>query len=148
MVKGMVLAAAAALAMAAPAQAAGQVRNGVELDGGNHRQLNAEVIEVQGTHRSAGAIVATDAIAGAVVGTAVGGGVALYHRYIEDGSNGNWGNWQRDLALGAAIGLGVGLVVGVVDAASSADRAPVRGAVVDERPSGFNAPIMMHGARF
>ncbi|HUC07935.1 MAG TPA: hypothetical protein VMR96_07570 [Solirubrobacterales bacterium] len=149
MAKGMIVAVAAALVMSGPAQAAGPIRNGVEIDRPGDRQLNAEVVEVQSSRRPAGAIVLTDAIGGAVVGTAVGGGVALYRRFVENGSNGQWGNWQRDLALGAAIGLGAGLIVGVIDAsANAADRAPVRGAVVDERPSGFNAPIAVHGGRF
>jgi outer membrane lipoprotein SlyB len=79
-------------------------------------QLAAEVAEVQ-TRRSAAAIIAQDALYGGIAGLAIGAGVALL-------SGGD--NWGRDLAIGAGAGLLAGGIFGAVDAASNADRAPVR----------------------
>jgi hypothetical protein len=78
--------------------------------------LRAEIVEVQ-TRRSAGAIIATDALYGGIAGLAIGAGVALIQ---------NDGNWARDLTLGAGVGLLVGGLLGALDAASMgalADRA-------------------------
>jgi hypothetical protein len=75
----------------------------------------AAVIEVQ-AHRNPGAVIAQDALYGGLAGLAIGAGVALLQ---------NDGNWGRDLAIGAGAGLLIGGVFGAVDAASSADRAPV-----------------------
>jgi hypothetical protein len=78
-------------------------------------QLAAEVVEVQ-THRSAGAVIAQDALYGGLAGLAIGAGVALIS---------NDGNWGRDLAIGAGAGLIAGGIFGAVDAATMADRRPV-----------------------
>jgi hypothetical protein len=78
-------------------------------------QLAAEVLEVQG-HRSTAAVIAQDALYGGLAGLAIGAGVALIS---------NDGNWGRDLAIGAGIGLLAGGIFSAVDAASSADRAPI-----------------------
>ena len=77
------------------------------------RGLQDGLIEVN-THRSAGSIIATDALYGGLAGLAIGGGVALLQ---------NDGNWGRDLAIGAGAGLIIGGVFGAVNAASVADRA-------------------------
>src|SRR6267378_1693486 len=86
-----------------------------------------------------------DAIGGAVLGAAVGGGVAAYRRYVS--SESSWGNWQRDVAIGAGIGLAAGLILGAVDASSNADKR-FYGPVADERRVGFGAPSAAYGARF
>ena len=75
--------------------------------------LRAEVIEFQ-THRSAGAVIAQDALYGGLAGLAIGGGVALLS---------NDGNWGRDLAIGAGAGLIIGGIFGAVDVATMRDRA-------------------------
>jgi hypothetical protein len=69
------------------------------------------------SHRSAAAVIATDALYGGIAGLAIGAGVALLNN---DFSNG--GNWGRDLAIGAGAGLIIGGIFGAVDAASSSDR--------------------------
>lgn len=107
----------------------------------------AQEVAVVESRPSPAGIIVRDAIGGAIAGAAVGGGVAVYHRYIQNGSNGSWGDWQRDLAVGAGIGLAVGLVIGAVDAASSADRR-FTGPVADQRSIGFAPPMAMYGARF
>ncbi len=133
------------LSLAAPASAAGRDAS-VVPPSPSHSGLQQEVATVE-SRPSAGSIIVRDAIGGAVLGAAVGGGVAIYRRYIENGSNGQWGNWQRDLALGAGIGLAAGLILGAVDAASNADRG-FTGPVADQRRVGFDAPMAMYGARF
>src|SRR5204863_3736886 len=104
--------------------------------------LPAEVVEVE-QHRSPGSIIVTDAIGGAALGALAGGGVAAYRNYVQ---NEGWGNWQRDVLIGAGIGLGVGLIVGVASAAS-ADRT-FTGPIADQRVTGFSAPIPVYGAHF
>jgi hypothetical protein len=104
--------------------------------------LNAEVVEVQ-EHRSTGSVIIGDAIGGAALGALAGGGVAAYRNYVQ---NEGWGNWQRDVLIGAGIGLGVGLIVGVATAAS-ADRT-FTGPIADQRVTGFSAPIPVYGAHF
>ena len=131
------------LCAALPAPAATGVQR-VTASPSARERLNAEVVEVQSRPSAAG-IVARDAIGGAVVGAAVGGGVALCRRYCS--SNGSWGNWQRDVGLGAAIGLGVGLLFGAVDASSNADRV-FRGPVGEERNVGFAPAVANYGRRF
>jgi hypothetical protein len=106
--------------------------------------LSDQVVEVQ-SRPSAGGIIVRDALGGAIAGAVVGGGVALCNRYCS--SNGDWGNWQRDIGLGAAIGLGVGLLFGAVDAASNADTV-MRGPVADERATGFAPATAAYGRRF
>jgi len=143
MLKAMVVASALALALALPARAATNAQPHATLIP-SHQTLADEVVEVQ-TKPSPAGILARDAIGGAVLGTAVGGGVALYNRYVSDSKS--WGDWQKDLAYGALIGLAAGLVFGAVDAASSADRAFV-GPVADERRVGFGAPMANYGSKF
>jgi hypothetical protein len=87
-------------------------------------------------------VIVGDAIGGAIVGGLAGGGVAAYRNYV---SNEGWGDWQRDVLIGAGIGLG--LVLGVADAASSADRVSM-GPVADRRETGFGAPAALRAWRF
>ena len=123
MLKKGLLACALALGLAVPARA-------------EVTRLPDEVVTYETPHRNAAGAVVGDAIGGAVVGGLVGGGVAAYRNYV---SNEGWGNWQRDVLIGAGIGLGVGLIFGIADAASSADRTFV-GPVADQRQNGFSAP--------
>lgn len=145
MLKGTLAASALvlSLSLAAPASAAGRETSVVPP---SRSGLAQEVAVVESRPSPAG-IIARDAIGGAVAGAAVGGGVVLYRRYVENGSNGTWGDWKRDIAIGAGIGLAVGLVLGAVDAASNADRR-FTGPVADQRSIGFDAPVAMYGARF
>jgi hypothetical protein len=144
MSKTILLAPAFALALALPARAMTDAKptNQVTRATG----LGAEVVEVQARPSPVG-IIARDALGGAVAGAAVGGGVVLYRHYVTNNGNGDWGNWQRDIGLGAAIGLGVGLLFGAVDAASNADTV-MRGPVADERESGFSPATAAYGRRF
>ncbi len=144
MLKATLLAAALTFALAAPVHAA---NNDVRKAGVAPVQtaLPDDVVEVQSPHRNPAGTIAGDAIGGAVLGAAVGGGVALYNRYVP--TNGNWNNWERDVAIGAGIGLGVGLIFGAVDAASAADRAPT-GPLSDERVTGFGNMTPVYGSRW
>jgi hypothetical protein len=143
MLKGTLAASALvlSLSLAAPAHAAGRDASVVPPP---RSGLPQEVAVVESRPSPVG-IVARDAIGGAVLGAAVGGGVAAYRRYVS--SEASWGNWQRDVALGAGIGLAAGLILGAVDAASNADRRFI-GPVADERHIGFDAPMAMYGGRF
>ncbi len=143
MLKATLRGAACALALAVPAAHASEIQKaGVAPV---KTALPDDVVEVQTPHRNAAGVIVGDAIGGAVVGAAVGGGVALYN--YETSSNHDWGNWQRDLAVGAGIGLAAGLVFGAIDAAGSADRAPV-GPLSDQRQTGFGAYTPVYGMRF
>jgi hypothetical protein len=147
MLKGTLVALTAVLALALPARAASREAGSASLlppSPVTSTSFAQQVTTVE-SHPSAAGIIARDAIGGAVAGAAVAGGVILWRRYVE--SNGTWGNWQRDLALGAGIGLAVGLVFGAVDAASNADRR-FTGPVADERPSGFAPAVATYGRRF
>jgi hypothetical protein len=148
MLKGTLAAATlvVSLSLAAPASAAEHNASVVPPSPSARTSFQQEVPTVESRPSAAGIIV-RDAFGGAVLGAAVGGGVAAYRRYVENGSNGTWGNWQRDVLLGAGIGLAAGLVLGAVDAASNADRT-FTGPVADQRRTGFDAPIAMYGARF
>jgi uncharacterized protein YcfJ len=139
MLKGVAMACACALAL--PVQArAGIVRT---LETSPSREtLRQQVMEVQ-ERRSPGSIIITDAIGGAALGALAGGGVAAYRNYVQDEG---WGNWQRDVLIGAGIGLGVGLLIGVASAAS-ADRT-FTGPIADQRPTGFSSPVPIYGKRF
>jgi hypothetical protein len=147
MLKTMALVSALSLLAVAPAKAATDVTTRITTTDSSHTSLPAEVVEVQSTRRSAGSIIVGDAIGGAVLGTAAGGGVALYNRY-KSGNDGTWGNWQRDLAIGAGIGLAVGLIYGGIDAATSASADRAYAATVDQRGNGFSAPVGQYGMRF
>jgi hypothetical protein len=134
------------LSLAAPASAAGRDASVVPPSPSSRSGLQQEVATVE-TRPSAGSIIVRDAIGGAVLGTAVGGGVVLYRRYVQNGSNGQWGDWGRDLALGAGIGFAAGLLLGAVDAASNADRG-FTGPVADQRQVGFDAPVATRSFKF
>ncbi|MGE5047860.1 MAG: hypothetical protein ACM3PC_04785 [Deltaproteobacteria bacterium] len=108
------------------------------------QSLPDEVVEVQ-SHRSAGSVIIGDAVGGAALGALAGGGVAAYRNYVQ---NEGWGNWQRDVLIGAGIGLGVGLIVGVASAASYADRSYMMGPVSDQRVTGFSSSMPVYGAHF
>jgi hypothetical protein len=95
-------------------------------------------------HRSAASVIVTDMIGGAALGALAGGGVAAYRNYVQDQG---WGNWERDVLIGAGIGAGVGLILGVATTASQSDRT-FTGPVADQRQTGFNSPVPVYGARF
>ncbi|MGZ6143993.1 MAG: hypothetical protein ACXWLM_11685 [Myxococcales bacterium] len=134
---------ALALCLALPAHASSEVSRIDQATQQTHQSLPDEVVGVQSHRSPAGAIIG-DAIGGAVIGGLVGGGVAFYNRYGT--SNGDWGNWQRDVLVGAGIGLGVGLIVGGIDAASNMDR--TYQSFSDQRSVGFQAPLASHALRF
>ena len=139
MLKGVVVACMCALAVPMQARAE-EVRS---ASGTERREtLRQQVTEVQ-ERRSAGSVIITDAIGGAALGALAGGGVAAYRNYVQ---NEGWGNWQRDVLIGAGIGLGVGLIVGVANVAS-ADRT-FTGPIADQRQTGFLSPVPVYGARF
>ena len=140
MLRGVVVACACAVAV--PLQAHAQVAHTPNTIPPK-TALPAEVMEVQ-EHRSAGSIILTDAIGGAALGALAGGGVAAYRNYVQDEG---WGNWQRDVLIGAGIGLGVGLVLGVASASSESDRT-FTGPIADQRQTGFGSPVPVYGARF
>ena len=147
MLKTTVLAAALALCLAAPAKASA-------IDLTTHRSTTAmpdAVVAVTAERPNPVGTIVTDAIGGAVLGTAVGAGVAVYNRYGTNSGNGDWGNWQRDLLVGAGIGLGVGLIVGGISAASQAadhaDRSYMMPAT-EHRDVGFSAPFGSYGKNF
>lgn len=130
-----------ALALAVPVAAHA---NPVQIARPQRQALPAEVMEVQ-SHRSASGVIVGDAIGGAALGALAGGGVAAYRNYVQ---NEGWGNWQRDVLIGAGIGLGVGLIVGVADAASSSDRIYTNSPIADRRQTGFESAMPVYGARF
>lgn len=139
MMKGVALACACSLALPLAARADGVRAVRVARPS---ETLAQQVYEVQ-EHRSAGSVILTDAIGGAALGALAGGGVAAYRNFVQ---NEGWGNWQRDVLIGAGIGLGVGLILGVATAAS-ADRIN-NGPIADQRQTGFSSPVPVYGARF
>ena len=119
----------------------------------------AQTVEVQTDHKNPVGTILVAGLGGALIGGAVGGGVAVYERYGKN--NGDWGNWQRDLFVGAGIGLGVGLIIGVVDYATSGPSTTSTTATTTTRASaattttsteahdvGFSPAIASHGFRF
>ena len=146
MLKGALVALTLVISLALPARAAPRESGSASVVPHSPSAFAQEVVTVE-ARPSAGSIILRDAIGGAIAGAAVGGGVVLYRRYVENGSNGQWGNWQRDLALGAGIGLAVGLVIGAIDAASNADRT-FTGPVADERQTGFAPAVTTYGMRW
>jgi hypothetical protein len=145
MLKATILASALELCLAVPARA-GEVER---IDQTTHRvttTLPDTVVGVTADRPNPVGTIVGDAIGGAILGGAVGGGVALYNRYGT--SNGSWGDWQRDILVGAGIGLGVGLIVGGISAASqSADRTYMSPAT-ERRDVGFSPPMGNYGVRF
>lgn len=137
MLKATILASALSLAVAVPAFA-GDIQRAQPP----RPSLPDDVVQVQQPHSNPVGTIVGDAIGGAIVGGAVGGGVALYNRYVS--SNGNWGNWQRDILVGGGIGLGVGLILGGINAASNADHIYAPG--LEER--GFSPPATQYGVHF
>jgi hypothetical protein len=147
MLKGALVALSIVFALSLPAQAAPREGGSTSVSVVPHSpSAFAQEVAVVETRPSTAGIIARDAIAGALLGTAVGGGVVLWRRYVN--SPGEWGNWQRDLALGAGIGLAAGLIFGAVDAASNADRVFVNGPVADERQLGYAPALATYGRRF
>ena len=137
-----------ALCLALPARADTIVRTDHPVT----TTLPDEYVGVTASRPNPVGTIVGDAIGGAIVGGAVGGGVALYNRYGTNNGNGNWGNWQRDVLVGAGIGLGVGLIVGGISAASessapAADHSYMAPAT-DHRDVGFSAPVGNYGVRF
>ena len=143
MLKGILLASALSICLAMPARADTNVAQR-SVSVATQTQLADTVYGVESSHRSAAGVIVGDAIGGAALGALAGGGVAAYRNYVQ---NEGWGNWQRDVLIGAGIGLGVGLVFGLVDAAGNADRTNF-GPVADQRQTGFSAPLAQRGVRF
>jgi hypothetical protein len=147
MLKTTILASALALSLAVPARA-GEVER---IDRTTHRLTTAlpdDVVEVRASRPNPVGTIVGDAIGGAIVGGAIGGGVALYNRYGTNGGNGDWGNWQRDILVGAGIGLGVGLIVGGISAASQAADHSYLAPATEHRDVGFSAPLGNYGVPF
>src|SRR5256886_11465758 len=140
MLKGVVVACACVLAL--PVQARAEVAR-VANPVAPREALPQQTTEVE-TRRSAGSVILTDTIGGAALGALAGGGVAAWHRYVD---NTGWGDWQRNVLIGAGIGAGVGLILGLASAASSADRT-FTGPIADQRQTGFNSSVPGYGARY
>ena len=66
-------------------------------------------VETAPSGRSAGVIIATDALYGGFTGALVGGAVTL----IDQGNN-----WQRDLMVGAGVGILAGAAFGIYEAST------------------------------
>ena len=145
MLKATILASALALGLAIPARAASDIQKSNTATKPVQTALPDEVVTVETPHRSTGGVIIGDAIGGAVLGAAAGGGVALYNHF--NNADGSYGNWQRDIAIGAGIGLAVGLVFGLVDASSYSNRT-FTGSVADRRATGFESATPVYGARF
>ncbi len=107
--------------------------------------LKAEIVEVQARPNPAGIIIG-DAIGGAVLGGAIGAGVAVWNRY--EVTNGTWDNWERPVLIGAGIGLGVGLIVGGVQAASAAADHSYMSPVTEHRDIGYSPAMGSYGGKF
>ena len=144
MLKTTVLAAALALCLALPANASA-------IDLTTHRATSTmpdTVVGVTADRPNPVGTIVTDAIGGAVLGGAIGGGVALYNRYGTNNGNGDFGNWQRDILVGAGIGLGVGLIVGGVTVASQAADHSYMAPATEHRDVGFSSPVGNYGMNF
>ena len=109
-----------------------------------HQQLPDEVLQVQHEHTFDGGAVVRDTFGGAVLGTAIGVGVAYYNK--EENNGGNWGNWQKPVFIGMGVGAAVGLVFGIVDATTYSDRSVTPYA--DQRETGFAPPAAQYGMHF
>lgn len=140
MSKTMLIAAALAACLAAPAMAAPSAQAprplSLQLQSGVVPPAPSGLSDLgSGSRRETAAIIATDALYGGVAGLAIGAGIAL----IEGGNN-----WGRDLSIGAGAGLLVGAVIGAVDAASQ-DR--IAAVDVRERSTPLG-PSLRTGTRF
>src|SRR5438132_2644329 len=140
MLRGRCVAWACALALTVQGRAA-RVR-GAE-SAASPEAFPQQTTEVE-TRRSPGSVILTDTIGGAALGALAGGGVSAWHRYVD---NPGWGDWQRNVLIGAGIGAGVGLILGVASAASSGAR-PFPGPIADQRQTGFNSSVPVYGARY
>jgi hypothetical protein len=109
--------------------------------------LADDIAEVH-THSSPGGVIFRDALGGAVLGAAAGGGYALYQK--ENNNNGDWGNWQRPVLIGAGVGAAIGIVFGVVDATTWSDRSYTTRpyADADRQTVGFSPPAARYGLHF
>ena len=112
----------------------------------SHQALPDEVTEVHTDHAFAGGALIRDTFGGAVLGAAAGGAYALYNK--EQNNNGNWGNWQRPVLIGAAVGAGVGLVLGIVDATTWSERSYSPYADADRHDTGMVPPAAQYGLHF
>jgi hypothetical protein len=108
--------------------------------------LPDEVMEVHHDHAFAGGALIRDTFGGAVLGAAAGAGYAIYQK--EQNNNGDWGNWQRPVLIGAAVGAGVGLVFGIVDATTWSDRGYSATPYADQKTTGFVPPAAQYGLHF
>ena len=142
MLKGIVVACACAVALPAAARANEVGRTPTVA--APAEALPEQIYEVQ-EHRSPAGVIVRDTVGGAAVGALVGGGVAAYRNFVQ---NEGWGNWERDVLIGAGIGAGVGLILGIADAASSADRTFTNSPIADQRQTGFNSPVPVYAKRF
>jgi len=98
-------------------------------------------VETLPSGRSAGVIVATDALYGGIAGTLVGGGITL----IDQGNH-----WERDLMVGAGIGILIGAGFGIYEAATQPAPRVVR-AAADPNPaasSSSGTQLIAAGGRF
>jgi hypothetical protein len=111
------------------------------------RGLSDDVTEVH-THSSTGGVIFRDTFGGAVLGAAAGGGYALYQK--QNNNNGDWGNWQRPVLIGAGVGAAIGLVFGLVDATTWSDRSYSTRPYADRdrQTVGFSPPSAQYGLRF
>jgi hypothetical protein len=108
--------------------------------------LPDEVLEVRHERVFPVGVVVRDTFGGAFLGAAAGGGYAIYQK--ENNNNGDWGNWQRPVLIGAGVGAGIGLILGIVDATtwSSAGYAPEP--VADQRQTGFTPATAQYSLHF
>ena len=112
------------------------------------QKLSDEVVEVQHDHAFAAGAVVRDVFGGAFLGAAAGGAYAFYQK--EQNNNGDWGNWQRPVLIGAGVGAGIGLIFGIVDATTWSDRGYTRTpyADSDRHETGFAPPAAKYGLHF
>jgi hypothetical protein len=108
--------------------------------------LSDDITEVH-THSAPAGVIFRDTLGGAVLGAAAGGGYALYQK--EQNNNGDWGNWQRPVLIGAGVGAAVGLVFGIVDATTWSGSYSSRSyADRDRLNTGFSPPAAQYGMHF
>jgi hypothetical protein len=126
---------------------ASRAQNTEVLQQPSHREaLPDDVVEVHHDHTFAGGAVVRDIFGGAIVGAAAGAGYDVY----QHSQNGDWGNWQRPVLIGAAVGAGIGLIFGIVDATTWSDRGYTRTPYADKdrHEPGFAPPAAQYGLHF